>query len=41
MAEILDLQDGNTDAPQEEKASNISLRWCRNSYISLALCFVK
>ncbi|WP_269778949.1 SapB/AmfS family lanthipeptide [Propioniciclava soli] len=41
MAEILDLQDGAEDAPQEEKASRLSLRFCRNSYISLALCFVK
>ncbi|QIK72335.1 SapB/AmfS family lantipeptide [Propioniciclava coleopterorum] len=41
MAEILDLQDGEQETPREEKASNISLRWCRNSYISVALCFVK
>lgn len=41
MAEILDLQNEPQETPKEEKASNISLRWCRNSYISLALCFVK
>lgn len=41
MAEILDLQEGAEEAPQGEKASKFSLRWCRNSYISLAICFVK
>ncbi|MFT4297077.1 MAG: hypothetical protein QM582_16875 [Micropruina sp.] len=41
MAEILSMQEQPQEAPQEEKKSNISLRWCRNSYISVALCFVK
>lgn len=41
MAEILDLQESADETPQEEKASNVSWRWCRNSYFSLALCFVK
>lgn len=41
MAEVLDLQEGGEETPNEEKASKVSLRYCRNSYISLALCFVK
>lgn len=41
MADILDMQFDSVDAPAEEKASKVSLRWCRNSFVSVVLCFVK
>ena len=41
MAEVLNMQEQPQESPQEEKKSNISLRICRNSYLSVALCFVK
>ncbi len=42
MAEILDLQDQQPEeAPGADKASRVSIRICRNSYISVVLCFVK
>lgn len=44
MADILDMQAGDTEpAPGEEKASNISIRnfFCRNSFVSASLCYVK
>lgn len=42
MAEILELQEKDPEeTPGTEKASRISIRWCRNSYISVAICLVK
>lgn len=42
MAETLALQTEEPDeTPGSEKASRLSIRWCRNSYISVAICFVK
>ncbi|WP_157754775.1 SapB/AmfS family lanthipeptide [Nigerium massiliense] len=41
MADILDMQAEETESPAEEKGSRLSLRLCYNSYVSLALCFVK
>lgn len=44
MADILNLQNGDAEpTPGEEKASNISIRnfFCRNSYLSASICFVK
>lgn len=41
MADILNLQDEYPDVPREEKASNQSWGFCRNSYRSYAFCLVK
>jgi hypothetical protein len=42
MAEILALQTEDPDeTPGQEKASRLSIKWCRNSYVSVAICFVK
>lgn len=42
MAEILDLQDQEPEeTPGSDKASRISIRVCRNSYVSVVFCFVK
>ncbi|MFT4297078.1 MAG: hypothetical protein QM582_16880 [Micropruina sp.] len=39
MADIIDLQDGEIDTPKEEKASNVSNAFCRNSYRSEYFCW--
>lgn len=41
MAEILNMQEGQPETPREEKASNKSWGFCRNSYQSWAFCIVK
>lgn len=42
MNEILKLQEGDPEeTPGSDKASRISIRVCRNSYVSVVLCFVK
>ena len=42
MGEILDLQNHEPEeTPAPEKGSYISLRICRNSFVSVAGCFVK
>ena len=42
MANVLDMQDEPQESPGTEKASNISLyRWCRNSFVSVSVCFQK
>ncbi len=42
MADILDLQDQEPEeTPDSDKGSRLSIRACRNSYISVAFCFVK
>ena len=42
MADVLDMQDEPQESPGTEKASNISLyRWCRNSFVSVSVCFQK
>lgn len=42
MAEILELQAQDPeDTPGDDKASRVSWRWCSNSYVSVAICFVK
>ncbi|HOQ52914.1 MAG TPA: hypothetical protein PLF56_04800 [Micropruina sp.] len=44
MADILDLQNSDAEpTPGEEKASNISVRnfFCRNSFVSVSICFTK
>lgn len=39
MAEILDLQDQEPEeTPDPEKASKVSWKLCRNSYVSIVLC---
>lgn len=39
MADVIDLQDDNPEAPQEEKASHVSYAACRNSYRSEFFCW--
>ena len=42
MANILELQSAHTDeTPEADKKSKISIRWCNNSKISIAICWVK
>lgn len=41
MANILDMQGGNEETPDEEKGSYWSLAACRNSYRSYVACLVK
>ncbi len=39
MAEIIDLQNEGAETPEEEKASNVSYAFCRNSYRSEYWCW--
>lgn len=39
MAEIIDMQNDEVETPDEEKASNVSYYFCRNSYRSERFCF--
>lgn len=40
MSDVLNLQDEPTEAPGEDKRSNWSVAFCRNSYKSFAACAV-
>lgn len=39
MVDVIRLQEREPDAPEEEKASNVSYSVCNNSYQSQAFCF--
>lgn len=41
MSDVIGLQAEMDATPEEEKASRISVAICRNSYRSIAVCFVK
>lgn len=39
MADVMNLQGEQPDAPDEEKVSNVSYYACRNSYVSERFCW--
>ncbi len=39
MSEVMELQYHDPEAPDEEKASNVSYVACHNSYQSQAFCW--
>ena len=41
MTDALNLQAAEGETPDEAKGSNISLKLCRNSYVSVSVCMVK
>ena len=42
MSNILEMQSFDTEqTPEADKKSKVSIRWCNNSKISLALCWIK
>ncbi len=41
MSEVLILQEEETETPEEDKGSWVSIAACRNSHRSIALCYVK
>lgn len=41
MADVLKMQDEQAEVPGEDKKSLLSVYACRNSYRSVAVCWVK
>ncbi|MFZ2261741.1 hypothetical protein EDD41_2037 [Luteococcus japonicus] len=41
MTNVLAMQASEVETPEQEKASMVSVRWCRNSYVSVVLCIKK
>ena len=41
MTDALNLQAAEGETPDETKASRISLKLCRTSYVSVSVCMVK
>lgn len=39
MGDVISLQSNDPEAPDEEKASNVSYTTCNNSYQSQAFCW--